>query len=1288
MDHFSPVAPAYIRVLVLPVGQVESSRFSLFVRRLQSEASIVPLAQVDERGNGDTASLSPKAFPQGSLFYRFSAAAPSEDHEKISPYEFFREPLIVLGVVDASHDTEDGTRKELAQATAYLRERHPRVVHRQLVLLEDGGEGGELSVSSAIRITNVDESGHPSLQSAVDELSARFLVEFATYAKAVQASPTIQTPGQPFKSLQRHSSLRESERRPGSSQGDSSHTSSPIEDGRTSDSFPTMGKPAPMPATSFDQIPSANHANGNFIRRESEASTQSSKSKSRARSSSQDRGSTYGSGTSNAHGERFVATGFGQSSSQEKTRARGKARVGIVMGSIFMMSGQWLEALRLLTESTTISNALTDHLWHAKGLENMLVCMMLLFWSETEFKVPKLCDVALDKSSTSKFSRGSSNAPGIPRESAESAKDKSQGHRLSVVIPGLARKILYLLRSSEGTLELPALVFSEASVRNAKLLAALNAGNGELTHDKVRAFVSSDKEITRGTPQNGSFIDSAKSFSRAAIGEILTQALPFGGDVLATSDHIRLLAGIASAYSLIGFDRKKALVMKDALSRLTGALMQARKLGAAEMGIHPAASLSTDTGADTLLAFAAEGNGLANLMADISNIYGASTHASSRTDAPVFADTKTFGNPSMKFEILRALSGFCEAAPDPEGVLLMTATLLRAGGPNAAIDAAPEPVLNAFSREEQMHLATVISRTVAVSKHLGLADIRAVYWDSFLVRGVEVVQPTGNRAILDRTKLNGLEVSVDQLGSGNPLLYDPNASRPGTAVKQTSVLVHGEPSECVITLQNPFDIPVDIEELSLVTDGPELTSHHEPTTLGPLRFQTVSLMVDAASVGVTKITGCQIKMQGCVSQVFPIVTKAWAARPSLTTKSVGLDARPKHDSSDAKDDLKALGIETTDVPVVVIEDMPMLVLESNPELDSGFMLLEGEMHPLTLQLRNASTVPASVFDVTDSAEVLEYGKSGALDSAESGETVIQPNALVPFHFKVRGQAGVTMTKVNFFYSVSGGTSKHMRIATLTLEMTVNAALQVQNLQISRSLRVPADTIEVSMDVRNGWPRPVSYSCSVDGDHSRIDEATVAGTSLAPGEVRRVHQIMPAPQGDLSFEKDVMKAWKRFYSRFQLRWEVNTRSGVADLKGLPLSQESLETLQGSPLELDIFVADDGKDSTAKVVVGSFVQVEVVVKNRGDRSAPLYLQLVDSKTKAAPSENRYVVNGSLKRLLPPVEKTNQRTIQYSVCPLIVGTLDLEIRLGEVIDGPDQVKWHASRLLPLNVCGGLNE
>jgi hypothetical protein len=1261
MDNYSPVAPACIRVLLLPVGQIERERLSSLVQRLQSEASIVPLADVEQRGDSDDFSLSPKASPRGSLLYRFSAAVPTEQQQHYSPFDFFREPLIVLGVVDGLHTTVEGIKKEHEGAATYLRERHPRVVHRQLVVLEEGNNENVTGLPDAIRIRNTTKQNDPSLKDAVCELSARFLVEFTTYAKAVQASPTIQTPGQTARALQRSGSSRDGEKRSGSGQWTPTRMSE-----ESSGSGPVrIGRQPPAPATSFDQIPSANAATAAARpRANSKGSDRSHQSRGSVRASSQDR---------------VAVQGFGSGTSQEKTRIRGRARVGIVVGSIYMMSGHWHEALRLFSEHTIISQRVSDHLWHGKGLENMLVCMMLLAWSGDDFAVPSFCDPAGKRMSTNRFSRISS-ATNRTGENGAAGSGKS---RLSIAMPEMVKQILSLYRSNEGSLELPFLIPAEASVRLSKVLSALNETNGELLSEQLHSFLTGHAadgvEVCGKKPESASTYvhDKSKPFSKSSIAELLSHTLPVSTEGLATSDHIRLLAGLASAYSVLGLDRKKAMIMKELVARLTAALMQARKLGAAEMGIHPAASLSTNAGADAIHTIAEDSGGLAELMLDLCHIYGASFPRRSSTSGATYHDTKEFGSTRLSLELLKALVAFCEASPDPRGTLLLTTTLLRLAGPNAAIDASPDSVPNAFSREEQMHIASVINRTVAVSRNLGMSDVQAIYWDPFLVRGIEVTQPTASRAVIDRTKLNAVDNSTAQLGPGNPLLYDPNASRPGTAVEQTFMLVQGEPSHCIITLQNPFDIPVDIEGIELVTEGIELQSHHQPVNLGPLRFQQVPLMIWPLSIGATKITGCRIRMQSCAPQIFPIVATPWSAKSCLTVKGIGLQARVSPAGVDDEHSLRSAGVISSVVSVAVINSIPLLELEDGSHLEKGLMLLEGESRPLTLRLRNSSTVDASVFDVVDTAGVLKY--VGKAISSESS-IVIKPGECRAFDFKVQGRAGTESTVTNFYYAASSQSTKYARLLSVPVTMTVNAALQVPNFEITRAQGDCTDTVEVTLDLRNAWPKPVSYSLSyrhVD----REDEKTLQQRGeMAPGEVRRVHQVVPHDLTTSKYGEDAEGACKRFLDRLQLMWSVDARSGIVDVQSLSLSPTSIELIRGDPVRVSLHVPDTDN----RVEVGSFVCIQAKLSNRANRRVPLMVQLSPRTAQAGRDDKNVAVAGTLQRILPPLAPDEEATVDFVVCPLLAGMVELEVsvRPARLSRSDAAEDWQATRSVFLTV------
>lgn len=1287
MDHFSPVAPAHNRVLVLPVGRIERQRFTSLLRRLQSEASIIPLADVQEKPYNDAFFLSPKAFSQGSLLYRFSAAAPSEQQQQLSPFELFRDPLLVLGIVDGVNGTEESNRKELEDAAAYLKERHSRVVHRQLLVLEgSSGDGNASHHSSAIGIANADVENDPSLKAAICEVSARFLVELTTYAKAMHASPSVQTPGQTARSLQRNASLRENEnRRPDSRQS----TPPPSVSSPTSEGSPARpsSRAPPLPATSFDQIAGANNPQSDIARSDSRASNQSNKGKRGTRSSSQDRVSVQG---------------FGSGTSQEKIRVRGKARVGIVLGSIYMMAGNWNAALGLLIEHTGKARTLGDQLWHAKGMENMLVCMVLLAWSGVELQVPSICEPVLDRSTTERAARIAAET----KAAAEGTRQQLQLFRLSVAIPDLSKLILNLYRSTEGSLELPFLTLAEATIRLTKLLAMLGAAGGDVTPDNLRPVVVTNKPM--GDENNAkikafrpaSVGAKSKLLPKSVIAEMLAQALPPGEDMLTGNDHIRVLSGVAAGYALLGMDRKKAIVIKDLVARLTGALIQARKLGAAEAGIHPAASLSTDTGADALLAIVEESHGVHKLIAEISRIYGADLTPSSKPEAVFYPDARAFGNPSLKFDLLRELVGFCEASPDPYGVLLLTTSLLRAAGPSAAVDASPAVVQNAFSKEEQMHLATVIGRTVNVSKHLGLTDVQATYWDPFVVRGVEILQPSGQRAVIDRSKLSKADAPVGETGPGNPLLYDPNASRPGTAAtKQTFMLVQNEPSECVVTLQNPFDIPIDVERLELIAEGIELVSHHEPLTLGPLRFQSIHILVTSAAVGAAKITGCRVQMHGCSTQVFPIIPKAWSAKAPLTIKDVGLDAQAAYSEQDIEKELKSLGIEPEIVAAAVIDALPTLALEENSDLEMGLMLLEGESSDLELTLRNTGSVAASVWEVTDTGDVLRW--PGSDDSVGPGvsesstaipKRIVKPGETAVFRFQVVGKAGVSGTHVNFFYCSAGSESlKHARAVSVPVNMTVNAGLQVHNFEVGQSYR-GGDALLVSFDVRNAWPKSISYRSLVDGVDTGEDFVDQQGV-LAPGEIRRVFlQVKRSAKSD-GFEEDMEVVRKDFLSRLQVSWEVEGRRGAIDVQSLALPPESLDLLRGSPVQLSLDVIADEQSEAAhkEVVVGSFVRIQATLSSRGkDVPGPLSVSLSPRPLDLGREDRRLAVVGTLKRVRPPLRAGCEDRVEFVVVPLVAGgVVEMEAvvrpaRLAAPVLG--EAEWMARRVLVLRVGAGL--
>ncbi|KAK3680933.1 hypothetical protein LTR37_021034 [Vermiconidia calcicola] len=1284
MDRFSPFAPAYIRVLVLPVGQIERSRFLAFLGRLQVEASAISLANVVPHFGDDDSRLSPNAFPKGSLLYNYTTAVPGEQHLHLSPFELFREPLLVLGAVDGLRGAERGEKKELDGAAEYLRERHPRVVHRQLVVLHEQDEGSDQASGNVVYVGNADEANSASLREAVCQLSARFLKELNTYTTALQGSPSIATPGQTARSLQRHVSQREQERRPTSGYSTPSQSTealSPVDDNGSKPPFSNRGSPA----TSFDQIPGVNNAPSVISRSDSRTS---SRSKPGGRASSQDRVSIQGFGSGGT--------------SQEKLKQRGKARVGIVTGSIHMLAGQWSEAMRILSDNTNKARMFTDHVWHAKGLECIVVCLLLHCWAGLEFQIPSIC-YPMNERATSHAQRFSVNLPSDfrPAEVAQQASVR----RLSTSLPDLLKLCISLYRSGEGALELPLVSISEATIRFCKLLALLHNSGGELDH--LDRFIGRNKlDGWIAKPNNTPRVPS--NLSKAAMVEMLSLIQPSSADGVAEADHIAILAGAASVYALVGMDRKKAIMLRDMVSRLAHALTVARKRGAAEMGIHPAASLSTEAGAMGIPGITGDTNGVHKMMAELARVYGVQLMDSSVETTQPGSDF--FGGDNLKTNILKELLAFCEASPDPFGVLRLSATWLNFLGRNGSIDTESHLDNLGSSREDQTKLTTSISRSIGISKHLGLSKAEVPYWDSFLVRRVEFTEPSPIRAIIDRSKLKSSTGAVAQgISSSNPLLYDPSASRPGTSTETEKVhtFVENEIAECLVTLQNQYDVPVDVESLRLVTDGVELQTSHQPIVLEPLRLQQVSLSVSPCSTGDCKIIGCRVKISGCADQVFPIVTRPWSPTAPTLVKELGQEGR--HADNDSSQVHKLPGPEHATVSATVIGAQPILAIENSSLLESSMMLLDGERQEHTVVLRNVSSVSAYVFDIVATSDVLRLRKDArrSADEAISGTAteltnpvVVEPASTGCFNFIAVGKPGVSKVQVAFYYSREVEGDQHARVVTLSVDMTVNAALQIPYLDVMPFSGVEGgnhdDHCILSFDIGNAWPKSLSYNCNIVLDESEPSGGVQAWSPeledvLAPGAVERIYLPMRRLDPKLKSADGAVSAGSVLLGSFRVTWSGEGRVGEVDVSGLVLSPEALDALFAPPIHLKLELL--GTDSSTKesisrskpfVKVGSFVTLRAKLVNHAAAREPLFVQLcstASNSTDDVQHDRHVAVAGAMNRVVPPLPEGDETEVDFAVCPLLAGAVELQMVVRPARGGSSSGRqWMSQRPLQI--------
>lgn len=1279
MDRFSPLAPAFIRVLVLPIGHIEKSRYLALVGRLKDELSAIKLKDVFSYYNDDDYTiLSPKDSHQGTLFFNYTTSAPSELEQQLPPFELFREPLLVLGFKAHIARNDDSNDEDLDPAAKFLREQYPRVIHRQILVLTSSAEGASGDIDNALCVTNAEQSNEASLKQAICHSAARFLAELSTYARAIQASPTVATPGQTSRSLQRTREVRDRD-----VVSQSGHSTPPQSNALSNPADPrSIRSPPPnhdAPSTSSDPF-ARDDAHTDYSKRPDSRSN--GRSPLGARASSQDRVSVQGFGTSTSH---------------EKAKGRGKARVGIVFGSLYLIAGQWSQALRTLTEHTSKARVFSDHLWHAKGLENILICMLLLAQAGTDFQVPPVCFLTNDRPSSARLQSQSVNPA---TDSSTDASQEATVRKLCQTIPDLLAHILYLYRCGEGSLELPFACIAEGALRFAKLLALLYVSDHNLNRALRQALPPLVQTDTLQTGRDRSFLEYM-SFTKMTIEEVLSYSEPGVEDSLVVSDHIRILAGTASIYTVLGMKRKKAKAVTSLASKLANALTQARKRGAAEIGIHPAAAnLSTDNAIDAVLGNSETSQGMREIIIGAAECYGLSLADVAKSE--LYHETRpVLGNDRLKLDVGRSIAAFCEASGDPEGVLLSSVAMLESSRPSATIDLETDTKPSDLSQTEQLRLSSAISRTNGVIDQSEV--IHASYWDPFLVRGLGFLPPSADSTVVHRTVFGASTVDTERALAANPLLYDPNASRPNTAeAQQAYVLVQDESRECQVILQNPYDVPVHIESLGLVSEGLEFKAVSQSVVLEPMRLQEMRVAVSPRSKGDFSISGCRIHIRGLAEQVHPIVTAPWETiRPTLV-KTQGQDAMLPE--VHPKDSLSQAGPRSTSVKVTVIEPQPVLVLEGRSMTETTMMLLDGETQEVTLTLKNASDVSASIFDIITSGDAMQYCEENHDRENDTdpfmGRKELGPGQSRTHRFLVVGRAAVSRVEAQFYYGCGQGNTQHARILSVPIDLTVNAALQVGNVDtISSASPVSEDddSFLLCFNLGNAWPRPLSYSCSASNPGNTLsatDEPHHSRGVLAPGEVQRA--FLPVRR-EIKYEaaghgiEDVKQS---FLKRLELSWTVGDREGTVDVSGISLSHEALDIIRGTPVSISLEVlgslnsAPEGvEEAYVPLKAGSFVTVRAKLNNRSTiTSEPLLLRIDPSGLDAADKirdESWIAMAGARQRLIAPILQGDHRLVDLAICPIFTGPCELRVSaMPANLYGSTGKRWTAQRSVALRV------
>ena len=351
--------------------------------------------------------FSPVAFPTGMILYDLLVASSPVSHSFLVPFEIYRETLCVIGIADGS--TRLGSRyqhngdarpkgplansasgspiekdafTDLLEEVVALKEQHPSALLHQIFLFNYNNVDAKLPVS-IVPVPSLSQSKTTTMRTLMCDFTSLLLEEMTSYAKSLQALPNVETP-KPVKVDRPGSDYYENDstKKPGSfgsvtsrldsgysrssspgiGSGKSQHRASMPANGYTGSDFASMNgriqssssREGSTPPVTFDEMRDASNATP-------------------SRPLSRDSMST--------------ATGFGSGTLGERARNKAKGRIGILTGSLYLLAGRWPDAIKELSESASIARANSDHVWQAKALDYILVCLLMCAWAGMDFEV-------------------------------------------------------------------------------------------------------------------------------------------------------------------------------------------------------------------------------------------------------------------------------------------------------------------------------------------------------------------------------------------------------------------------------------------------------------------------------------------------------------------------------------------------------------------------------------------------------------------------------------------------------------------------------------------------------------------------------------------------------------------------------------------------------------------------------------------------------------------------------------------------------------------------------------
>ncbi|CUM63493.1 uncharacterized protein PRCAT00001069001 [Priceomyces carsonii] len=539
--------------------------------------------------------------------------------------------------------------------------------------------------------------------------------------------------------------------------------------------------------------------------------------------------------------------GNGQVSSatdvKKKTQQSHKGRQLKLMGSLFLLAGNYQEAIQQFGDAIANLKSCEDYLWLASALEGLGVALTLSHYSGNSFQNlnPAISSVlqisrnripsfplstsgerlTIKRSSNDSFTANHSS-PNFSKPSTSDIINHTQSPRNSMTsfsgvgtsslatiselsslpLPTLIQMIsskvssFYQLSTNNHESMVPDIVYVECILRHIKFMLGVFVGGNSMSSEVL-------DNVVKGTvliPKKSS--DGAAFFLKHDILREIDKLFSLQLVELSIIDQCRIYSTLATVYSDLGLLRKKAFMLRILL-----------------VGILPHLNSLHEHSHEKNISKSFHASSIRDLFNFLFVVYGIGEESESDISEAIHHAQGVWT--SLRILLLRLCMNFAEAMEDHIFLLEICSLLLTR-------------YCNSLTIDDQLKLKAKIDYTLTSSARSSL-DLNFVYWDPYLVRRAKLIndkskddlvpfteyeknsnnvgQIVGATLSLSREKLNS------QILPRGPIIFNPYEKTKSESINRDKLLLKDEVYRLKITLQNPFAFEIEIMDISIVADS-------------------------------------------------------------------------------------------------------------------------------------------------------------------------------------------------------------------------------------------------------------------------------------------------------------------------------------------------------------------------------------------------------------------------------------------------------------------------------------